>query len=158
MEKTTPIIQGRYIFFAIAGQVYGVGIHHVREIVDSKLLEVVGDSSLSIRGYLDLRGRNIPVVDLRNKLGMEDTPIHPWSSVLTMVAKGWDGPLWMGLLVDGVEQVVQVASTDVEAVPDMEEDPRGPWLMGFTRHQDRTVLLLDLDKVAKEEVESIQLA
>ncbi len=150
-------MEGRYLLFSIGQETYGVGIHRVREIIGPVELQALPEASPTIAGVVTLRGKTIPVVDLKSRLGLEPQERTGGSCVLTVLAKGWEGPLWMGILVDGVQEVVQVRSSDLEELPEMEEDPRSEWLMGLAKTQDRIVLLLDVDRVAKEEeVESVK--
>lgn len=151
--------EGRYLLFSLAHETYGVGIHRVREIMGPVELQPVQDAPPSVKGTVNLRGITIPVVDMRCRLGLEAKPAGTGNCVVTVLAKGWDGPLWMGLLVDGIQEVTQVWSKDLEATPGMEEDPRADWLLGLARCGEKVVLLLDVDQVAKEEeVEAVQFA
>ncbi len=159
MQMALHKAEGRYLTFSIVREEYGVEIHRVREIIGPVVLEVVPDTAPHIRGILKLRGKVVPVVDLRNRFGLEETEAGKGNCVVTVLAKGWDGPYLMGFLVDGIREVVQVWSRDLEGVPGMEEDSREEFLLGLAQHQDRAVLLLDVDKIAREEgVEEIKLS
>jgi purine-binding chemotaxis protein CheW len=156
-NRITHPFEGKYLLFSIAGQVYGVGMKFVREVMNPFPLRLLRDGYPAVRGFLNLRGQDVPVVDLRRKLGMEEAEIHPGSSVLAVLARGWEGAQWMGLLVDGILQVAQFGTDDLEKVPEMEADPREGWLLGLARWQEQAVLLLDVNQVAREEIETIQL-
>jgi purine-binding chemotaxis protein CheW len=157
MEMTLHKAEGRYLTFSIAHEEYGVEIHRVREIIGPVVLEVVLNAAPHIRGILRLRGKVVPVVDLRNRFGLEKGEPGQGSCVVTVLAKGWDGPFLVGLLVDGIREVVQVWTGDLEKDPAMKGDSRNEFLMGLARCQDRSVLLLDVEKMAKgEDVESLK--
>ncbi len=151
MEMTLHKSEGRYLTFSIAHEEYGVEIHRVREIIGPVVLEVVPDAAPHVRGILRLRGKVVPVVDLRNRFGFEKGEAHPGSCVVTVLAKGSDGPFLVGLLVDGIREVIQVWTGDLEEELEMREDSRNEFLMGLARCQDRFVLLLDVEKIAKGE-------
>jgi purine-binding chemotaxis protein CheW len=151
--------EGKYLLFTLALETYAVGIHEVLEILGPLDLPELAEGSPSVRGLLNLRGKVVPVIDLRCRLGLDVAKTNPGRCVLTVRAQGWDGPLWIGLVVDGIQNVVQIKQEELEEVPDMEDDPRNGFIRGLAQCQDRVVLLLDVDQVAKgDEVEAVQFA
>jgi purine-binding chemotaxis protein CheW len=159
VETIVHKAEGRYLTFSMGREEYGIEIQRVREIMGFAAIETIADAGPSIRGVIRLRGKVVPVLDLRQRFGLEGAEIQRGSCVVTVLVKGWEGPCWLGLLVDGIREVVQVWTRDLEEAAVMEGDPREEFLFGLARCQDRAVLLLDVDKVAKEEaVEEIKLS
>jgi purine-binding chemotaxis protein CheW len=158
MEMVLHKVEGRYLTFSVAHAEYGVEIHRVREIIGPVVLEAVPEAAPHIRGILRLRGKVVPVVDLRSRFGLVEGETHRGSCVVTVLARGWNGPFLIGLLVDGIREVVQVWTQNLEKAPVKAEEARDRFLMGSARCQDRVVLLLDVEKVAEgEEVEAEKL-
>jgi len=147
-------IEGRYLTFTAAQREYGVEIQKVREILEPSALEPLPQAASHVRWVLHLRDRVVPVVDLRRCLGLGDTGARPNQCVLTVVVRGWDGPFLMGILVDGVREVLQVWSKDLGEPPE-EEGCREAFLLGPVHSGDRLVFLLDVDGLA-EEVKAVQ--
>lgn len=142
-------VEGRYLTFSLAGREYGVEVQKVREILEPSCLEPLSGAELNVRWVLRLRGRVVPVVDLRRRFGLAPTGAFPHQCIVTVVVRGWDGPFLMGLLVDGVREVVQVWSKDL--VEGMAGEGREQCLLGPVQCQDRPVLLLDVDALSEEE-------
>ncbi len=156
MEAIVQKQEGSYLTFALGREEYGVEVRRVREIIAPAVMEVVPGLAPHIRGILRLRGKVVPVLDLRRRFGLEETETRGDYCVVTVLAKGWEGSFLMGLLVDGIREVIQVDVQNLEKTSMAEEDPREEFLRGLAQCQDRVVLLLDVDKVAQdEEVEEI---
>jgi purine-binding chemotaxis protein CheW len=143
--------EGRYLTFSIAHEEFAVEVHRVREIIAPVILETVSDAAPHIRGVLRLRGKSVPVVDLRSRFGLEGEAPNRGSCVVTVLTRGWDGPFLVGLLVDGIREVIQVWAKDLEEGLAMEGAGRTGFLLGRAQCQDRTVLLLDVDKIPEGE-------
>jgi purine-binding chemotaxis protein CheW len=146
-------IEGRYLTFTLAQREYGVEIQKVREILEPLALEPLPQAASHVRWVIRLRNRVVPVVDLRRCLGLGNTGARPNRCVLTVVIRGWNGPFLMGILVDGVREVLQVWSKDLEE--STEEDRPEAFLRGPVRSEERLVSLVDVDGLA-EEVEAGQ--
>ncbi len=142
--------EGRYLTFAVADGEYGVEIQKVREILEPSLMEPLSNPTSHARWVLRVRGRVVPVVDLRRRLGLEKTGARPTQSVLTVMVRGWNGPQLMGLLVDGIREVVQLWSRDLEGMEDKMEGAGGGCFYGPICYQDRELLLLDVDGLSQE--------
>lgn len=149
MKTMISKAEGRYLAFSVAGREYAVEVQKVREILEPSLMEPLPNPVSHARWVIRIRGRVVPVVDLRRRLGLEKTGARPTQSVLTAVVRGWNGPQLLGLLVDGIREVIQVWSKDLE---DVEREEAGDWegLLSPIQYQDRCVCLLNVDQLALE--------
>jgi purine-binding chemotaxis protein CheW len=150
MQMTLHKIEGRYLTFWVGKREYGVEIHRVKEILGITALEPIVNTGSAVQGVLRIRGKVVPVVDLRLRLGLEETGAPSVGCVLTLSVKGWSGPLLMGLRVDGIREVVQIWTKNLEETPAAETVFGQEILMGVARYQERNILLLDTDSLAKE--------
>ena len=158
MQMTQRINEGAYLTFSLEREEYGIEMHRVLEILGTSAVEPLKGVSSLVRGVLPWRGKKIPVLDLRQCLGKSPLALPHQSCVVTVAAKDWEGSLHtMALLVDGVREVVQVWNENLEAAPGSEEDPRAGYLKGLAQCQERLVILLDLDELAKlDELEEVK--
>lgn len=151
MEATLNKLEGKYLTFRLGREEYGIGILKVREIVALMDITPVPLTALYIRGVVNLRGKIIPVVDMRRKFSLPETEASRETCIITTMVQGKEGPVLTGLLVDGVSEVVQVAEADMEPVPALGEDMKLDFVMGLSKAKGRVVVLLDMDKVMQEQ-------
>jgi purine-binding chemotaxis protein CheW len=96
-----------------------------------------------VRGVTNLRGRILPVVELRSRLGLAPAVLTPKSRIVVTEAHG----RILGLLVDAVLQVTRIPADTVQPPPEDIRTPEADWLAGVARRPDRLLILLDLDAV-----------
>ena len=149
MEKNTKGL-GKYLAFRLGDEEYGIAILKVREIIGLMDITAVPRAPRHIRGVVNLRGKIVPVMDLRRKFGLPDAERSKENCIITAMIEGQDGALLVGLLVDSVSEVLRVAPEDIEAVPDL-NGVKLPFLVGLAKSQGKVRILLDIDKVVQEE-------
>lgn len=147
METTLKKVEGKYLTFRLGREEYGVEILKVREIVAMMEITAVPLTALHIRGVVNLRGKIIPVVDMRKKFHLPEAAAGRDTCIITVMVQGKEGDALTGLLVDGVNEVVQVAASDVEPVPALGDDMKLDFVMGLSKIKNRVIVLLDMDKV-----------
>ena len=141
-------LAGKYMTFQLAHEEYGLEILMVREIIGLLEITRVPRTREFVRGVINLRGKVIPVVDLRLKFGMEKCEPTD-QTVIIVVQCNVDGrPLTMGLLVDQVLEVLSIDATQIEPAPslahaDLQED----FILGVGKHEKRIVFLLDIARI-----------
>jgi len=147
MEATLRRTEGKYLTFRLGREEYGIEILKVREIVAMMEITAVPLTATHIRGVVNLRGKIIPVVDMRKKFGLAETAATRETCIITLMVEGKEGEVLTGLLVDGVSEVVQVAASEVEPVPALGEDMRLDFVTGISKTKGRVIVLLDMDRV-----------
>ncbi len=130
------------VTFRLERESFAVPIERVREVVRVSDITRVPEAPPHIRGVTNLRGRVLPVVELRTRLGLTAAVITPASRVLVVEAHG----RVLGLLVDGVSRVVKVPSSAVVPPPEEVLSDRTDYIPGVARTGDTLLILLDLDR------------
>ncbi len=157
METVLKKVEGKYLTFRLGREEYGIEILKVREIVAMMEITAVPLTALHIRGVVNLRGKIIPVVDMRKKFGLPDVAASRDTCIITTMVEGKEGEVLTGLLVDGVSEVTQVGASEVEPVPALGEDMRLDFVMGLSKTKGRVIVLLDMDKVMQgQEFQQLQ--
>jgi len=137
----------QYLTFVIGGEGYAVRILQVREILRFEAITPVPTAPPAIRGVLNLRGRVVPVVDPAVRFGRPPSELTRLSCIIVVETEQCGERLTMGLLVDSVSQVVELADAEIEPVPAFGSGVHVDFLRGLARQGNRFALLLDLDRV-----------
>ncbi|MCM2332523.1 MAG: chemotaxis protein CheW [Anaeromyxobacteraceae bacterium] len=141
-------LAGKYMTFQLAREEYGLEILKVREIIGLMEITRVPRTREFVRGVINLRGKVIPVVDLRLKFGMEKTEATD-QTVIIVVQCAVDGrPLTMGLLVDQVLEVLSIDAGQIEPAPSLAHAQLDEeFILGVGKHEKRIVFLLDIARI-----------
>jgi len=156
--ETTPRVQGttdtrqrnragKYLTFFLAGEEYGLEILKVQEIIGMMDVTPVPRTPEFIRGVINLRGKVIPIVELRSKFEMNTVDYTDETCIIVVQTHG----LQMGIIVDKVSEVMDIPDDDIEDSPSFGNDVRTDYILGIGKSQDRVKLLLDIDKVLSSE-------
>jgi purine-binding chemotaxis protein CheW len=135
---------GKYMTFKLAAEEYALDILKVRELIGLLEITRVPRAPDFIRGVINLRGKVIPVVDLRVKFGME-TAVATSQTVIIVVQLA--GGLTMGILVDEVLEVRAIGENDVEPPPNFQSQTAADFISGVSKADKRIIFLLDIDRV-----------
>ena len=141
-------LAGKYMTFQLAAEVYGLEILKVREIIGLMEITRVPRTREFVRGVINLRGKVIPVVDLRLKFAMERTEATD-QTVIIVVQCAVDGrPLTMGLLVDQVLEVLTIDPSEIEPTPSLAHAHLdAEFILGVGKQEKRIVFLLDIARI-----------
>jgi len=140
---------GKYLTFVLSGQVYGVPVLAVREIIRLCPITPVANMPPHVRGVINLRGKVIPVVDLRVQFGLSVSPDHDRTCiVVAQVAATAGGVRPYAVVVDGVEEVVTLAVADIAPPPDFGGAVDTRFITGLARRDVGVSTLIDLEAVA----------
>jgi purine-binding chemotaxis protein CheW len=143
---------GKYLTFKLAGEEYGLEILKVREIIGLMDITAVPRTPEFVMGVINLRGKVIPVVDLRRKFGMAAAE-HTAETCIIVVHVG---EIEMGIVVDKVSEVLNIAAEAIEGTPSFGANVNTEFILGMGKVSVRVSILLDIDKVlAGGEMETI---
>jgi purine-binding chemotaxis protein CheW len=134
--------------FFLAGEEYGVDVRLVQEIIRLSEITQVPRAPQFVKGVINLRGRIIPVIDLKRKLALGD--VEPSKQARIVVVKVRDR--LMGLLVDGASQVLKVPLSVIEAAPEEVVEIDASYIRGVAKLEKRLIILVDLQKVLSVEL------
>lgn len=137
----------KFLTFFLEDEEYGIEILKVREIIGMMAITPVPRTPKFIRGVINLRGKVIPVVDLRLKFGMPPVEQTEETCVIVVEADGVE----MGAIVDKVSEVADIASENIEEAPFFGDDVQTDYILGLGKTAGRVTLLLDIDKALETE-------
>ena len=140
--------------FFLAGEEYGVDVRLVQEIIRVSEITQVPRSPGFVKGVINLRGRIIPVIDLKRKLGLGDVEDGKQARIVVVKVR----ERLMGLLVDGASQVLKVPVASVEAAPEEVVEIDANYLRGVAKLENRLIILMDLPKVLSVELRAAGVA
>lgn len=141
----------QFLTFMLSGDEFAVPIMQVKEIIEYDGLTTVPMVPGFIAGALNLRGAIVPVVDLAVKFDMPPTKITRRTCVIIMEVRLDDEQTVMGILVDKVLQVIDIAEENIEAAPSLGAQIRTDFIRGMGKLDDRFVIILAIDKVLSTE-------
>jgi purine-binding chemotaxis protein CheW len=139
---------GKYLTFVLDKEEYGIEILKVREIIKVIDITPVPQVSHYIKGVINLRGKVIPVADLRLNFGMEEKPHDEETCIIVLDVAG----KLMGAVVDTVSEVLDIAGEQIEPAPDFGASLDTDYILGMGKIGDTVKILLDIDKVLSDTV------
>lgn len=144
---------GKYLTFGLASEEYGLEILKVREIIGMMDITAVPRTPHYVKGVINLRGKVIPVVDLRLKFDMDEAEVTDETCIIVVDVNGVE----IGIIVDRVSEVLDIASSDIEESPKFGSTVDTDFILGMGKAGDNVSILLDISRVLSE-VEVQQLA
>lgn len=147
LVDSTKEHDGKYLTFVLGEEEYGLEILKVREIIGLMEITNVPQTPDFIKGVINLRGKVIPVIDLRLKFGMEPVE-HTEETCIIVVDIG--GSL-MGTLVDTVSEVLNVTQEQIEPSPSFGSRIKTDFILGMGKIKDKVIILLEIEKVLSSE-------
>lgn len=138
---------GKYLTFILEGEEYGIVILKVKEIIGLMPITPVPQTPHFVKGVINLRGKVIPVVDLRLKFGMQSADYSERTCIIVVEAVTEAGSGMIGGVVDSVSEVIQVRNEDVEEPPSFGTRLNTDYILGMAKVDGKVKILLDIDKV-----------
>lgn len=148
MESSQKAAAGQYLTFQLKGQGYGVQIGTVREINRVTDITRVPQAPKYFAGVINLRGKVIPVVELRTKFGMESTASTKETCII--VIEGKDGQI--GMIVDSVTGVQDLLNETIEPAPAMGNPEELSYVIGMGKIDNRVLILIDIVRALGDEI------
>lgn len=145
MEKTAH--EGKYLTFSLAGEEYGIGILKVKEIIGMMAITRIPQMPPFTKGVINLRGKVIPVVDLRLKFGMEEGEYTEKTCIIVVEVSRDRVKLPIGIVVDSVSEVLNIRGGEIEDTPDFGSHLDTRYLLGLAKMGSGVKILLDIDRV-----------
>jgi purine-binding chemotaxis protein CheW len=139
--------EGKYLTFTLAGEEYGIGILKVKEIIGMMGITRVPQTPGYVKGVINLRGKVIPVVDLRLKFGMETGEYTERTCIVVVEVSRDGGYVFIGIVVDSVSEVLNIRGGDIEETPDFGASLDTGYILGMAKTGAGVKILLDIDRV-----------
>ena len=138
---------GKFLTFFLDREEYGLEILRVREIIGLLPITPVPRTSECVRGVINLRGKVIPVLSLRKKFGMPEVESTDHTCIIVVQS----GDASLGMIVDRVSEVLDIASNDIVDAPSLGGGLRTDYILGIGKASGKIRLLLDIDRVLSED-------
>ena len=153
---TVGSVAGKYLTIVLENEAYGLNVLQIREIIRLPKITPVPQLPAYVKGVINLRGRVVPVVDLRVKLGLKADVTERTCIVVVQVKLSSEQLVHLGLIVDSVEEVVNLPAEEIETTPEFGTTIDTSYILGMAKVKGQVKTLLDIDRVvAPEAVRSI---
>lgn len=155
--KDTNIKIGKYLTFSLADEEYGIGILKVKEIIGMMPITSVPRTPPFVKGVINLRGKVIPIVDLRAKFGMESIPYTERTCIIVVEIDSNDATVLIGIVVDAVSEVLNINGDEIEDTPAFGTHLDTEYIMGMAKMEGGVKILLNIDQVlSSKEIQNLQ--
>jgi purine-binding chemotaxis protein CheW len=141
----------QYLSFTLDKEEYGVDILRVQEIRSWEPISRIPNVPHYEKGVVNLRGSIVPIIDLREKLGIKSTEYTPLTVVVVLQTNDNNKTRTMGVVVDSVSDVINLDKTKIQDAPDFGAKVSNEFINGLVSVNERMVILLDVDKLLKLE-------
>ncbi len=143
--------ENKFLQFELDGEYYGVDILKVREINGMMDITAVPQTPRFMKGLINLRGKVVPVIDLRLKFGLAESEYDERTSIIVIEFKSIHGQVQMGIVVDTVSEVINVPAENIEPAPNFGVRLRSEYIRGMAKTKDRVIIILDIDLILTDE-------
>ena len=139
--------EGKYLTFELAAEEFGIGILKIKEIIGMMKITGVPQTAAHFKGVINLRGKVIPVVDLRLRFGMPEIDYTERTCIIVLEIGSEGDTLSIGVVVDAVSEVLNIRSADIAAPPSFGASVNTAYILGMAKVNGGVKLLLDMDRV-----------
>ena len=154
--KAITIKTGKYLTFCLEKEEYGIGILKVKEIIGMMPITSVPKTPQFVKGVINLRGKVIPVIDLRLKFGMGEIPYTDRTCIIVVEIDSDNNTVLIGIVVDAVSEVLNIKEEDVEETPAFGTKLNTEYILGMAKMEGGVKILLYIDKVlSAKEIEDL---
>jgi purine-binding chemotaxis protein CheW len=139
--------EGKYLTFSLNHEEYGIGILKIKEIIGMMDITPVPKTPVFVKGVINLRGKVIPVIDLRLRFSMVEEEYTERTCIIVVEVEGQIGTILMGIVVDAVSEVINIKGDDIEQPPDFGAKLNTEYILGMAKNDAKVKILLDIDRV-----------
>jgi purine-binding chemotaxis protein CheW len=137
----------KYLVFSIADEKYGIPITKVREVIRHEVISPVHNASNYLKGVINLRGKIVPVIDMRLKFGMEELSYNDRTIFIIVDVNGEKEVYNFGIAVDSVHDVANILDSQVEKLPEVGFRTKSAYLHGIAKVGSLMVMILNIDRI-----------
>jgi purine-binding chemotaxis protein CheW len=146
-EEREQAREGKYLTFRLGEEEFGIGILKVKEIIGMMSFTPIPRTPGFVKGVINLRGKVIPVIDLRLKFGMDSIAYDDRTCIVVVQVRAAEGATPIGIVVDSVNEVANVKAEEVEDTPSFGVSLDTAYILGMAKSGDNVRILLDIDRV-----------
>ncbi len=143
--------EGKYLTFTLAEEEYGIGILKIKEIIGMMPITSVPKTPEFVKGVINLRGKVIPVIDLRLRFGMEELEYTDRTCIIVVEIESQTGIVMIGIVVDAVSEVLNIKKEEMEGTPSFGAKLDTEYILGMAKMEGGVKILLDIDQVLNTE-------
>lgn len=143
--------EGKFLTFVLTNELYGLEILKVREIIGMMDITSVPQTPGFVKGLINLRGKVIPVIDLRLKFGLPEKEYTERTAIIVVETHAGTSAVQMGIVVDTVSEVTNIMSEDIEDTPNFGTRMATEYILGMAKIKNRVIILLDINKVLTDQ-------
>jgi len=155
--KATTTKLGKYLTFFLEQEEYGIGILKVKEIIGMMAITSVPRTPEFIKGVINLRGKVIPIIDLRLKFDMEAISYSERTCIIVVEMDSQVSTVQIGIVVDAVSEVLNIRDDEIEDAPAFGTKLNTDYILGMAKMEGGVKILLNIDKVlSTEEIEGLE--
>jgi purine-binding chemotaxis protein CheW len=140
---------GKYLTFSLADENYGIAIFKVKEIIGMMPITRVPHTPGFVKGVINLRGKVIPVTDLRLRFGMPEIDYSERTCIIVVEIAGTAGTVQLGIIVDSVLEVLNIKEDEIENTPSFGTVLSTECILGMAKSNGGVKILLDIDRVMR---------
>jgi purine-binding chemotaxis protein CheW len=149
--------EGKYLTFTLAEEEYGIGILKVKEIIGMIAITPIPKTPPYVKGVINLRGKVIPVIELRLKFGIPPMEYTERTCIIVIEVSKEVGHVLIGILVDSVSEVLNIKGADIEDTPSFGTRLDTDFILGLAKTGGSIKILLDIDRVMNvDEVKALE--
>jgi purine-binding chemotaxis protein CheW len=149
-QRSAKGLGGKYLTFRLGAEEYGLEILKVREIIGLMAITPVPRTPEHIRGVINLRGKVIPVIDLRRQFGMEGVNDTEQTCIIVVEVTASREAVEMGILVDTVSEVLDIGENEIQETPSLGEGIDTEFILGLAKAKNSVKILLNIEKVLSQ--------
>jgi purine-binding chemotaxis protein CheW len=143
--------EGKYLTFTLAEEEYGIGILKIKEIIGMMPVTTVPRTPEFVKGVINLRGKVIPVIDLRKRFAMEAIAYNDRTCIIVVEIGSQADTVQIGIVVDAVSEVLNIKADDIEDTPTFGAKLDTDYILGMAKMEGGVKILLDIDRVLSEQ-------
>ncbi len=152
-KKETSAVEGKFLTFVLGDEIYGIEILKAREIIGFMDITTVPQTPDYMKGVINLRGKVIPVIDLRMKFSMPEEAHTQETCVIVVEVNSTS----IGIIVDSVSEVSDIGGGEIENAPKFGQNIDTSFIMGLGKVKDKIIILLDIDAIlSSDELEMVE--
>ena len=142
---------GKFLTFLLGEEIYGIPIKKAKEIIGMMEITHIPKTQNYIKGVINLRGKIIPVVDLRLRFGMKEKDYTERTCIIIIEVDVYENQRLVGIAVDAVSEVVAIQKGDIEPPPQYDAQIEGDFLTGLGKMKDEVIMILEIEKILNHE-------
>ncbi len=142
---------GKFLTFLLDREIYGIPIKKAREIIGVMEITHIPKTKNYIKGVMNLRGKIIPIIDLRLKFGMVEKPYTDRTCIIVIEMVTEQAHYLVGVAVDTVAEVINIQKNEIDLLPEYDSQFENDFLAGIGKLKDRVVMILDIEQILSGE-------